>query len=52
MDACAEPAARSQVALDHPVPTGKTLDVGESRPQLVDPGVEPLFDTNDAHARG
>jgi hypothetical protein len=52
MEACAEPAADSQLALDLSVPAGKTLGIGESRPQLVDPGVEAVLDANDARAVG
>ena len=52
MDAGTEAAAASQVALDLAIPARKTLLAGGRRPQLVDPRVEALFDTNEARAVG
>ena len=43
-------ATDPELAFDLAVPAGKTLGLGESRPHLIDMGVEALFDAHNAES--
>ena len=49
---CAVLAAEAQVALDRPVPAGQTRGIAECRPDVVDIGVQAVFDAHDAFSLG
>jgi hypothetical protein len=52
MEACAECAPDSQLASDLAVPAGKTLGLCESRPYVIDIGVEAVLHAHDAESIG